>query len=55
MLLYVLLGMHFYWTVFMVKVGMSIFKAGKYKNVYDNKENKLDDTSPPPKMKKKKI
>lgn len=48
MLLYVLLGMHFYWTVFMVKVGMGIFKAGKYKNVYDNKENKLDDSSPTP-------
>lgn len=38
----------------MVKVGMGIFKAGKYKNVYDNKENKLDDTSPPPIVKKKK-
>lgn len=27
----------------MVKVGMSIFKSGKYKNVYDNKENKIDE------------
>lgn len=34
--------MHLYWTCFMVKVGMGIFKSGKYNNVYDNKENKLD-------------
>lgn len=26
-----------------MKVGMGVFKSGKYKNVYDNKENKLDD------------
>lgn len=26
----------------MVKVGLGIFSSGKYKNVYDNRENKLD-------------
>jgi ceramide synthetase len=38
----VLFGMHVYWTIFMLKVGSGIFSAGKYKNVYDNRENKLD-------------
>ncbi|CAD8188299.1 unnamed protein product [Paramecium pentaurelia] len=41
-LMIVLFGMHIYWTIFMVKVGIGIFSAGKYKNVYDNRENKLD-------------
>lgn len=26
----------------MIKVGIGIFSSGKYKNVYDNRENKLD-------------
>jgi ceramide synthetase len=34
--------MHIYWNFYMLKVGMGIFKSGKYKNVYDNKENGLD-------------
>lgn len=41
-LMIVLFGMHVYWTIFMLKVGSGIFSAGKYKNVYDNRENKLD-------------
>ena len=35
--------MHCYWSAFMLKVGGGIFKSGKYRNVYDNKENHLDD------------
>jgi ceramide synthetase len=27
----------------MIKVGSGIFKSGRYKNVYDNKENKLEE------------
>jgi hypothetical protein len=27
----------------MIKVGTGTIKAGKYKNVYDNKENKLEE------------
>jgi len=26
----------------MIKVGLGIFTSGRYKNVYDNRENKLD-------------
>lgn len=37
-----LFGMHVYWTIFMVKVGLGIFSSGRYKNIYDNRENKLD-------------
>ncbi|CAD8188384.1 unnamed protein product [Paramecium octaurelia] len=41
-LMVLLFGMHIYWTIFMVKVGLGIFSSGRYKNIYDNRENKLD-------------
>ncbi|KAM3128280.1 hypothetical protein pb186bvf_019637 [Paramecium bursaria] len=37
-----LLVMHIYWTYQMAMVGVGIFKSGKYKNQYDNRENKID-------------
>ena len=42
LLLVILQLMHIYWSVYIMKVGVGIFKAGRYKNVYDNKENKID-------------
>lgn len=41
----VLFAMHIYWTIFMVKVGLGIFSSGRYKNVYDNRESKLDNNT----------
>lgn len=37
-----LFGMHIYWKIIMIKVGLEIYSSGSYKNIYDNRENKLD-------------
>jgi ceramide synthetase len=35
--------MHIYWTIYQLKTGKAIFKAGRYRNLYDNKENKIEE------------